>query len=97
MPRGEALGHACVEVTAALSTASVAAGRLAVLGADETIEITPNGATGAIVMLMAGGKAIARARLRNADNRLIATIIELGDTSERPLDEWRFIKKNSSV
>jgi hypothetical protein len=97
MPRPESLTHTCVELTAILSAASVASGRLATLSAGEVIEITPGAAIGAIVTLMVGGQTVARARLRPENDRLVATIIEVGDTRERPLDEWRFIKKDPSA
>jgi flagellar motor switch/type III secretory pathway protein FliN len=95
MASADTLAQAFVEMTAVLSTTSVASGRLAILDAGDTIEITPDVIAGPLVALKTGGKTIARARLRRADDRLIATIIEVGDTSELPLDEWRFSKKSS--
>jgi hypothetical protein len=95
MASADRLARAFVELTAVLSMTSVASGRLAVLDADETIEITPDARAGPLIALKVGGKTIARGRLRRADDRLIATIIEVGDTPERALDEWRFTKKNS--
>lgn len=92
----KSLAHASVELTAVVSGAAVASGRLAGLAAGETIEVTPDALTGAVVTLEAGGRTIARARLRQAEDRLIATIIEVGECLERPLDEWRFVKKDAA-
>jgi flagellar motor switch/type III secretory pathway protein FliN len=95
MAQTQTLVQASVEVTAVLSTASVASGRLASLADGEAIEITPDAIVGPIVTLKAAGKPIARAHLHRAEDRLLATIIEIGDTPDGPLDEWCFTRKAS--